>query len=253
MLWHTGEDKMIKGFILSLQFLTRIPININIEFSDKNIASSIFFYPLVGAIIGGIAGLTYQLFLPLGIEFSAFFALLMVIILTGGLHLDGLADTLDGFLSSRDRDRTLEIMKDSRIGAFGVIGLILILLLKYITFLKFLYGPMALTLSLANSRLTVIVIMATKRIARPGGLGEMNHRNCKKTYVIASAFLYCLVVILINPIYLIPLLVSYITGELISQIAYKKIDGLTGDVYGAIIEIGESLSLLGFLGVNLWI
>lgn len=253
MLRHTGEDKMIKGFILSLQFLTRIPININIDFNDENIRRSILFYPLVGAILGGLASLAYQALAPLGREISAFFALLAMVILTGGLHLDGLSDTLDGFLSARDREKTLDIMKDSRIGAFGVIGLIMIMLFKYITILNLENAPTALILSLANSRLTVIIIMATKKIARPGGLGEMQQRNCKRSYVVASTLIYCAIVSLIDLIYLIPLLVSLIAGEVISHIAYKKIDGVTGDVYGAIIEVGESLSLMAFLGVNLWI
>lgn len=253
MLRHTGEGKMIKGLILSLQFLTRIPISINIDFNEETIGKSTFFYPLVGAFVGGIAALIHWAFQPLGKEFSAFSALFVMIILTGGLHLDGLADTFDGFLSNKDRDRTIEIMKDSRIGAFGVIGLILTILLQYILLTSFSDITLPLIFSLANSRLIVVIIMTNKKVAKPGGLGELFHRSCSKKYIIGSSILYIAILILVDVKYLIPFLTSYLVAEIISSIAYKKIDGLTGDVYGAIIEISQSVSLIAFLGMSLWI
>ena len=127
---------MIKGFILSLQFFTRIPINVAIDFNKENIRYSVFFLPLVGFIIGGLGGLIYYLVSPYNAMIASFITLLATIILTGGLHLDGLSDTFDGFFSNREKEKVLDIMQDSRIGAFGVLSIILLVLFKFIMILN---------------------------------------------------------------------------------------------------------------------
>ena len=123
---------MKDGLILAIQFLTRIPIEKEIEFSQENIRNSMFFYPFVGLLIGGIGALIFYISGNFNIEISAFLTIISLIILTGGLHIDGLSDMLDGFLSNKDPDKTLDIMKDSRVGAFGVMGIVLLILGKYI-------------------------------------------------------------------------------------------------------------------------
>ncbi len=253
MLWHTSENKMIKGLILSLQFFSHIPININVDFSEKNIRYSIFFLPLVGGIIGALGGLIYYLISPYSKLIASFLALLATIIGTGGLHLDGLSDTFDGFLSHRDKERTLEIMKDSRIGAFGVLSIVLMILFKFILLYSTQSLPLAIILSFANSRLVVARIISYKKNARPGGLGELFHKSNPKSLMIASGIIYIAILALLDIRYLIPLFITFLAGEYISHVAYKKIDGLTGDVYGAIIELGDVISLLSFWGVMLWI
>jgi len=253
MLWHTSENQMIKGFLLSLQFFTRIPININIDFNHKNIRWSVFYLPLVGALIGGLGGVVYYFLTPHNKLLGSFLTLLATIILTGGLHLDGLSDTFDGFLSNRDKERTLEIMKDSRIGAFGVLSLILLILFKFILILSIERLPIALILSFANSRLVLSYIISYKKSARPDGLGIMFHKSNPKILMILSTIIYLIILIILDIRYIIPLISTFLVGEYISHISYKKIDGLTGDVYGTIIEIGEVISLLGFWSVMIWI
>lgn len=245
---------MIKGLILSIQFLTRLPLNIPVDFNDENIKRSTFFYPFVGMLLGFLSSLPYYFLARYNRDIASFLSLMMMLILTGGLHLDGLSDTADGFFSNRDKEKTLEIMKDSRIGAFGVLSLILILLFKYILISNIEnHLPVALILSMGNSRLISLLQIAFKRVARPGGLGDMLHKSKPKKHIIMGVILYLLVIILIDIKYLIPLIVSLIIGELISLYTYKKIDGFTGDVYGATIEITEAISLLIFWGVNMWI
>lgn len=253
MLWNTGEDKMIKGLLLSFQFFSRIPINIPIDFNEKNIKYSIFFLPLVGGIIGGGGGLIYFLLRPYSELIASFLALLTTIILTGALHIDGLSDTLDGFMSNRDKEKTLEIMRDSRIGAFGVLSIVLILLFKFILILSIEDLPIAIILSFANSRLIVGRIISCKKNARPDGLGNLFHSSNPKKLVITSWIIYILILTFLDIKYLIPLFVTSLVGEYMSHISYKKINGLTGDVYGAIIEIGELISLFSFWGVMIWI
>ena len=254
MLWHTGEDKMINGLILALQFLTRIPINKSIDFDHVNIRKSTYFFPYIGILLGALVALSYYVFLPINKDIASFIAVLMIIVLTGGLHLDGLSDTADGFYSARDKEKMLVIMKDSRIGAFGVISLILIILFKYIIIsnLESNVG-IILMLSLGNSRLVVLIQMAYKKTSRPGGLGELFHNSKAENYILLSIIQYIIIISFINVKYLIPLIGSVILGEIITRITYKKIDGFTGDVYGATIELREALSLLLFMGVIQWI
>lgn len=244
---------MIKGLILSLQFFTRIPININIDFNDINIRWSIFYLPLIGALIGGLGGIVYYFLSPYSNLLGSFLTLLITIILTGGLHLDGLSDTFDGFFSNRDKEKTLEIMKDSRIGAFGVLSLVLLILFKFILILSIENLPIALILSFANSRLVLSYIISYKKSARPDGLGIMFHKSNPKILMILSTVAYLAILTAFDIRYIIPLIITFLVGEYISYISYKKIDGLTGDVYGTIIEIGETISLLGFWSVMIWI
>lgn len=244
---------MINGLILSFQFFSRIPINMPVDFNEKNIKYSIFFIPLVGAIIGGAGGLIYHLLLQYNIYIASFLALLTTIILTGGLHIDGLADTFDGFMSNRDKNKTLEIMKDSRIGAFGVLSIILILIFKFILMISTPNLPTALILSMANSRLVLSRIISYKKTAKPDGLGSLFHSSNPKTLILVGSIIYLLILVILDIRYIIPLIINFIVAEYISYISYKKIDGLTGDVYGATIEIGETISLLCFWGVMIWI
>ncbi len=245
---------MIKGMILALQFLTRLPVNIEVDFNEENIRKSSFFYPFIGLLLGLIASIPYYLLSSVNIDIASFLTLLTAIILTGGLHLDGLSDTADGFFSNTDKDRCLDIMKDSRIGAFGVISLILLILFKYILISNLGSNlPLALAFSMANSRLIVLLQIAFKKSARPGGLGDKVHQSQPRTYIILTSIVYLILIGLIDVVYLIPLVFSLFIGELISQYSYKKIGGFTGDVYGATIEISELASLLGFWGVFEWI
>lgn len=243
---------MIKGLILSIQFLTRLPINIPIDFNDDNIRGSTFFYPFVGVLLGILASIPYYFLNIYNKNIAAFLTVMMMIILTGGLHLDGLSDTADGFFSNKDKEKTLDIMKDSRIGAFGVLSLILIILFKYILISNMEKDLIvALILSMGNSRLIVLFQIALKKVARPGGLGDMIHKSQPRKYILAGSLLYILLILSIDMVYLIPLLGTIVMGELISLYTYKKIEGFTGDVYGATIEITELISLLIFWGVNL--
>ena len=122
---------MFKMFLMQIQFLTRIPLPVKIKFDEKRFAKSMILSPLTGLLIGLILGGVYYLAQMTG---KQFFAVVMVVIaevlITGGLHLDGLADTFDGIFSNRPKNKILAIMKDSRIGTNGTIALILAILCK---------------------------------------------------------------------------------------------------------------------------
>ncbi len=245
---------MIDGLVLAIQFLTRLPVKKCVDFNDKNLSKSILYYPFVGLLIGGFGALVYYIFAYLNDRIASFFALLAMIVITGGLHLDGLSDSFDGFLSCRERDRVLEIMKDSRLGSFGVLALVLDILLKYIL-ISSIEGNMFLILGLsyANSRLIIAYLISAKRIAKAEGIGYMFYKSKPKKYALFGGIIYIVMLLFVDPIYLIPLFFSFIPGQIMANIAYRKIGGFTGDVYGATIELCEIVSLLTFLGVLTWI
>lgn len=245
---------MIKGFILALQFLTRLPANIPIDFNQENIRKSTFFYPYVGLILGGLSILPYYFLSPYNKEIASFLTLVMMIILTGGLHLDGLADTADGFFSNQDKEKTLEIMKDSRIGAFGVLSLILIILFKYIVISNIENKlPVFLILSMGNSRLIVLYQIVFARVARPGGLGDMLHKSKPRIYLFITSIIYLSLIFYLDRRYIFTVIAGFLAGGIISFFTNRKIGGFTGDLYGASIEITETISLLTFWGLSIWI
>ncbi|HLR35116.1 MAG TPA: adenosylcobinamide-GDP ribazoletransferase [Tissierellales bacterium] len=254
MLWYTGENKMIKGLILSVQFLTRIPINIPVEFNEDNLSKSTFFFPFTGMIIGGISGLIYYLFLNINKDIASFLAVVSIIILTGGLHLDGISDTFDGFFSAREKERVLDIMKDSRAGTFGVVGVVLVILLKYIT-ISSLNGkvPLYLALSCGNGRFMAAIIMSFGKNARSGGIGDMFSSSNPKKYALVGGTIYSIIVLLIDPLFLVSIITSLLAVLIITYKSYKIIEGFTGDVLGANIELCEIISLLTFLVMLSWI
>lgn len=244
---------MIKGFILAIQFFTRIPINIAVDFNEKNIRYSVFFMPFIGAIIGALGSAAYYLFAPHNKLIASFIALLVTIILTGGLHIDGLADTFDGFLANIDSEKTLEIMKDSRVGTFGVLSIVLHIMFLFILIMSINKVPLAMILSFTNSRLVASIIISNKKSAKAEGLGTLFHKSNPQKLIIISTLIYFIILVSINIKYLIPLAINYLLAEIISHISYKKINGLTGDVYGTIIELGVLVSLFLFWGVMVWI
>lgn len=254
MLWITGEDKMIDGLILSFQFFTRIPINKAVDFNERNMRYSLFFYPYIGALMGSIAAAVYFPLSKGNINIASLVSIFVLLFLTGGLHIDGLSDTFDGFLSSRDRERTLEIMKDSRVGTFGVLSIIFLILSKFVIISSFEKGlPLALILSMVNSRLGASYIIANKKVARKGGLGDMFHKSNPGKLILLNTTIYLIILLLINYYYIVPLVITFLFNEYFSRWSYKKIGGMTGDTYGAIIEISEVISLFSFWGIMLWI
>ena len=129
-----------KGLI-ALQFLTIFPVKISAEggsapdgksdIKEKDFGASLLYFPLVGLLIGLILALSAFLLFPLPGIIKGATILIISIIITGGIHLDGFADTCDGFYGNKPKEKILEIMKDSHIGAMGVIGIVSLLLLKF--------------------------------------------------------------------------------------------------------------------------
>lgn len=238
----------MKGFIIALQFMTRIPLKINIDMTEDEFGSSSKFFPLVGLTIGIILSLAYMLLTNI-FPFSVVAALIIVmeIVLTGGIHLDGFLDTMDGILSARERERMLEIMKDSRVGAHSVTALFCLLLLKYsiLISLPLKYAPIIILLMPVIGRFMMLFCVAFFPYARKKGLGKIFWLQTKKEYLYFNLVVLIVIFLIILPykfLALIPL--TFILIFLLILKINKILQGHTGDTYGAICEISEVVFIL---------
>lgn len=246
---------MIDGLILSFQLFSRIPIKKEVEFSKENLRFALYFLPLVGGVIGAITGGVMFFFKFTNPMIVSALGLLTYFLVTGGLHLDGLSDMCDGFMANTKKERTLEIMSDSLIGSFGTISLILYFVLKFS-----LYGSIksqvifTVTLTSMLSRTLVLFTIKNGKLAREGGFGAKIKEALKGEY--ASYLIYFTVIIgtIFLSIYsLSSIVIGQLVGLLIIWISNKKIGGLTGDIYGATIELLEIAILLTWGRFIIWI
>jgi len=232
----------LKSFCFALQHLTRINLYKG-EFDEAAFGRASLFFPVVGLLLGALLVLAQYILSNL-FPAPPTAALLVVvsILLTGGMHLDGFMDTLDGVCSGRPRERKLEIMRDSRVGAFGVLGLVGLLLLKYSAFLALpvaLVGQ-ALLLAALISRWSMVYAIACFPYARREGLGTLYHRYTGKRELIWATGSTIIIAALVGWAAGLLLLlaawgwVHYLCSKLTSELG-----GLTGDIYGAAAETTE--------------
>ncbi len=247
---------MIKRFLLALQFLTIIPLKFQFV-KEKEIQESVIYFPLVGLFLGLILtavgySLSFINFTPILLNVIL---VILIIILTGGLHLDGLADTFDAFLSRKNKEEMLKIMQDSRIGTMGVLAIISIVLLKIALFysINTPLKPQVLLLMCVLSRWSLVWAMFLFNYARREGKAKvfiqgMNLKIFILSTVIALACALTIWQIKGLVIMIIVALAAYLTGKSVSD----KIGGITGDTLGAMSELTEIVILLSIY-VNLWI
>jgi adenosylcobinamide-GDP ribazoletransferase len=222
----------------------------------KQVGKSAGYFPMVGAFLGGVLVGFNSLF-NLGLPPSVTRALLLVVevILTGGLHLDGLADTCDGLGGYKSVEERHRIMRDSRIGGYGVIGIALLLLVKYVCLIHVPEELIVSTLILmpVAGRWGVVFAVFAFPYARSSGLGtELKKGTHWLQFTLATIFTGAVAVLLMR---LVGVAVLLLVGVvvLISSLIFKKVfAGLTGDNYGAINEISEaSVLILVLLAVQL--
>ena len=245
------------GLLAALQFLTILPIKR--DFTSEQIGRATAWFPVVGLIIGAIlGGLHYllDLFLPAALVNGLLLAVLVV--LSGGLHLDGLADTVDGLAGHRTPERRLEIMHDSRIGAIGAVGLFLFLIIEYIALISIPDRYLAFTFLLAPtvSRWSMVYAIFSYPYARPEGLGKAFKQGVRwQEFLIATFVAVVLAVILFQIAGLVIVVITLLIVTLAALYFKRQLRGLTGDTYGAINEIAFIAVLLtiNMLIFNHWL
>jgi adenosylcobinamide-GDP ribazoletransferase len=233
---------------LALTFLTIFPWPRFGEVTSGDLARSLFWFPWVGAMLGLVywgAGAGLGHYFPASA--SAALLLTLTVFLTRGLHLDGLADTVDGLGGGGTPEARLAIMKDSRLGAFGAVSLVLMLLLKYSFFLVLLDRGLARDLVLFPiiSRWGIVLLAGLAPYARPGGgLGQAMTEGATPQ-LLAGATISALVLCFLAAGFSGPICLAL--GALVvwglSRYFRRRLGGITGDVYGAVTEILETLVL----------
>ncbi|MFZ5642296.1 MAG: adenosylcobinamide-GDP ribazoletransferase [Bacillota bacterium] len=235
----------MNSFVFALQHLTRIHL-FNPEFDERSLGRSGMFFPLVGLILGAILSAVdfFSLFMfpPLA---SSAIVLVALVILTGGIHLDGFMDTVDGVFSGRSRERKLEIMKDSRVGAFGALGAFCLLILKF----SFITG-------LEDGRYTALILMAvagrwamTYAIARfpyvrEEGLGKLYSLHTGKFELSVATLIALAVAAFIGGVGgILIFFSSFVFTHMFCAYLHRVLGGLTGDTYGAVNEVLEVVAL----------
>jgi len=233
----------MSSFLLAVQFLTLIPLKIK-DAGEKKIAKAAAYFPLVGLLIGLVLlGVNYYLIMINLSSFTISIILVVALIaLTGGMHLDGLSDTADAFLSNKPKDEMLAIMRDPHIGVMGVLSIISVILLK-IGLLAALQAPLritALLLMCLLSRWSLVGAMFFFPYARSEGkakvfMNSMTFRVFLVSTVIAVSFSVLIWQLKGLILFAIAGFIAWIFSKLIS----RKIGGITGDTLGALCELNE--------------
>jgi adenosylcobinamide-GDP ribazoletransferase len=245
-------------FLTSIMFYTRIPVK-NIEYSDDILNKSTKYFPLIGWLVGGSGALVFfaSLFvLPLSI--SVIFSMISTILLTGAFHEDGLADSCDAFGGGWTKEKILEIMKDSRIGTYGTVGLILILSTKYFCLTSVMVEqiPFVLFAGHALSRYSATGMIFFSEYARADASSKT--KPVGKSLSAADnmiAFIFGTTPLLLLSInysywYLLILITIVPIIYFLKRYFEKWIDGFTGDGLGATQQISEIVFYLSFIIIS---
>lgn len=242
---------MISSAKLAFSFLTRFPVPGGEEYSEEDFQKSFLLFPVVGLAIGALLAITAMLLIWLGTHeaVTAFVLLAMLTAITGGLHLDGLADTADGFFGGKDKNAALLIMKDPRAGPFGTAAVTLTLIGKFTAIWAIVHSGLFLSLvaPFVLSRWAMAVVAYKSAYPREtgtakffvGGLTPQRFLYCS-----ATTLALCLLLSGWKSVIIVP--VAVLVACYIRFVSNRKIGGVTGDVLGATDELVE-LSVLMFV------
>ncbi len=230
-------------FVAALQFLTIIPLPWQRKSSPEELGRSAGYFPIIGLIIGLIlAGLNwlFSLILPAAVVNALLITSLVVI--SGALHLDGFVDTCDGIAGHKPVQDRWQVMHDSRVGGFGIVGVVLLLLVKYVS-LNSVPAPLVgttLVLMPVISRWAMVYSIFVYPYAKPSGLGKVFKQETRwLRFTMATLITLVVVVILAQLVGLATIFLVWLITVAVATYLKSKFSGLTGDTYGAINEMTE--------------
>lgn len=242
-------------FLLSVQFLTRIPVPSAGIYTPQRLNEAARYYPLVGYLIGGIcAGVFFVLSMALPVALALLLAIAMGLLVTGAFHEDGLADTFDGIGGGSSRERALEIMKDSRLGTYGTLALSVALAIKFMALVALPSEMIICALIIGHgwSRLSSVLVLLTSRYARESGTAKPVAEGLSTISTVIA--IGTGMVGLIAASFFVPwtLLASGIGGLAIGHVGMRllferKLGGYTGDTLGAVQQASEIALYVGWV------
>ncbi len=240
----------LRSALMAVQFLTRIPVPQIAAYDPNWLQHAAKYFPLVGAVVGCVAAavlLAASIVFPQPIPIVL--AVMAAVLLTGGLHEDGLADSADGLFGGATPERRLAIMKDSRIGTFGVLALALVLGLKFAALLA-LDPVMAAYILIAahtGSRFAAVIAMAALPYAGDPALSKTTSvatRISVGSLAVGAATVTAVgLAVLPMATFAACLILGLIAGGAVGWLAWRRIGGYTGDVLGAVEQVYEAAFL----------
>jgi adenosylcobinamide-GDP ribazoletransferase len=254
---RTGRPSPLAAFLAAVQFLLISPAFIRRPFTAKELGASVGYYPLVGALLGGLLiGADWLIGLVFPMLLRSALVLALWVLLTGALHLDGFLDACDGLLGGFTAERRLEIMRDERVGAYALAGGILLLLIQFSALSTLASGRLAaLILAPVVGRWGISMALIAYPYARQNGLGREIKDNARRPQLLVATVFTILAGLVTAWIYppsatLVALAVAFLVLLGALHFTLKRIPGLTGDTYGAINLLIETSVLLSFVAVQ---
>jgi adenosylcobinamide-GDP ribazoletransferase len=242
-------SSLLIGFLAALQFLTVVPPLIRRPFTARELGQSVGWFPLVGVVLGAsLASADYTLSFLFPPNVTSALLLTMWVLATGALHLDGFLDSCDGLFGGKTTEQRLSIMRDERAGAFAVAGGILLLLVKYSCLAGLPSRWTALVVAPTLARWGMAVAVIAFPYARSEGLGRWM-KDCAGWRQVAVASLTALVTATLAAWWLGLAALALAAAALVASAVFvlRRLSGLTGDIYGALCELLETLTLLTFV------
>ncbi len=240
--------------LLAMAFLTRLPVPVNEAAGKRPLADVAWAFPVVGMFVGTLAGLA----LAVGFQFGqhplvcGLLAIATSVLVSGGLHEDGLADVADGFGSAQKVSDKLRIMHDSRIGSYGVLALVFSIALRTGA-LAGMTTPTTAVLALitagALSRSLVVAVMSQMDMARSDGLGASAGKPTSESTLVALGLAATTTFLLLGAEGWVILAVALASATFMGFLAKRQIGGQTGDVLGAVQQVTEAAVLLSVVSV----
>lgn len=227
---------------IALQFLTRLPVTLAGMPTPEQVGRSLLFYPLVGLLIGLLLLAAQQLLGDSAVLLQAALLLTLWVGISGGLHLDGLADSADAWVGGfGDKQRTLAIMKDPRSGPIAVLVLVLLLLLKFAALVALLENGAALLLLLVPwlARCLLPLLFLSTPYVRAGGLGQALAEHLPRQQLPWVLAAHAVAMLLLCWPALLALLVAGVVFLWLRALMLKRLGGATGDTAGALVELAE--------------
>jgi adenosylcobinamide-GDP ribazoletransferase len=239
---------LMRSLRTAFGLLTVLPLGLPEKWEPGDSGRAAIWYPVVGMVIGLLTWLAWRgltlLFPP---AVAGILTLLVWVGLTGGLHLDGLADCCDGLLGSAPRGRRLEIMKDPHPGTFGSIGLFFVLILKAAS-LSLLAPSLGLGIVLgATIGRWLILPAGLLPSVRPGGMGSDFKEGLRPAAILITAVLPVGLAIILGWSGLLAVLAALLAAAAVLMLAFRRIGGVTGDVFGMLVEVAETVVILSLM------
>jgi len=237
MIWH--------GLCLALQFLTVFPLGKEVPWEAKTARWSVRMFPVVGVLVGSVQAIIYWLFVqtPVSPLFLSLSLLFLAIFLSGGLHAEGWMDVSDAFFSYRDKERRLDIMKDSRVGAFAVLSIIFLLSFRFVFLYEVMHqhvAPVVFIVVPFFSRSFMSLLLLYGKLAKPTGMAAAFREHVTKgdaRFIIVLLSIGIAGFSVVRPVETILLAIGAFFSLLGARSFYERqFGGITGDMLGAFVE-----------------